>query len=298
MAELVSKGPELKVTALRGLNLRKAKSQLEAGEFDRYFGAYPAKTGSASRMPGKELWHVFESGTTAEAVYQVCQAFMGQNANMIVQHGSSISLDSLDYYRNRVSSYSLTPTSTAAEAILGNSQVAGTYGGAVSSTGVENTFNPATLTIQSDSSGVILSCVNNVFQLGIGTYRIRAQVSFGSTPSATETYCRCGLYNVSNSQFQTNKGASTEIISTSGLAAKSNTGAAPASGLANNRMFLYGRFEVTAASESFSIRMAIASTPAGIAGSVAAQGCAIGITSLLTTGSKPELYSTINIYRE
>ncbi len=291
MPTIASKGPQIAIRALKGINLRVAKSQLNPGESDRLQGCWPQTTGAKSRIPGKVLWHVFESGTTPEAVYQVAQAFMGQQANMIVQHGDSISLDSLDYYLNRVSSYTLTPTSTAATAILGNVKASGTDGGALGAT--DNTFYPSTLAILSDSNSVVLSCINNVFQLPQGTYQIKALVSFYCNSASVASYCRAGLYNVSNGRFQTQLGGSVEIISTAGRLAAGSSVANPINGRQNGVCYLYGRFQVTAVSETFSIQQAVAANTASQGLGSPAQGQS---PSNITT--EPDVYHLVKISRE
>jgi hypothetical protein len=272
-----SKGPEIKIPKLGGIDLRSGRNALESGRCDRIFGLYPEKTGSLSRMPGKQLWRVFEDGTTARPVYQCYQAFDG-TGNVIIQNGDAISVYTLDELRNRSRTFSLTPTEGTGQALLGyyNS----TNGGGIGAS--TNTFYAAPVLVVADSSedAVILSCNASLFRLGLGTYRIDGFVTLGLVQSGM---ARAGLYNVTNGAFQTHIGSSAEIL---GLSVRA---ALPVNGPGNQLIPIKGRFQVTQASETFAIYLATSPAPSPV---YAAGAAASGVTGALN------FYNLIRIYRE
>jgi hypothetical protein len=272
MPAIPSKGPEISVKALRGINLRKSPSQLDEGECDRNFGLYPSKTGLLSRMPGKQLMRVFEDGTTPREVLNAKQAF---GTGIIIQNGDALSIFTLDELRNRVQSYSLAPSEDEALAILG--AYGSANGGALGALG--NTFYALTTPrLISDADSVVVSVVNGVFRLPLGTYRIDAKVSFGQ---GIATAAKAGLYNVTNAAFQTHLGGTAEIIGTAGRGVSSMA--------LNQLIWIKGRFEVSEASEAFAIHMAQSGTPS--------IDSSLGYSAAAVTGHT-NFFQLIKIYRE
>lgn len=286
-------GPEISVNGLRGVNLRRERSQLESGECDRIFGLWPQHTGSLSRIPGKQLWRNFEDaeGEPYE-VLSLCEAFLGQSY-VVVQFGDNIGLYTVDELRNRVEPYSLTPTPASGVgdyALLLHSESNGTVGGALGST--DNNFYKRTLnTLATDENGVLSGLSNSTFTLPLGTYQIDAVIGFGQNPSnANGPQCRAGLYSVTNGAFKTQIDTGFEIISTSGVVAAMNT----ANLQGTYFVYLMGRFQVVSATETFAIYQAVNNLPTvTLSNQTSAQGWP---ASRIT--SKNEIYATINLVRE
>lgn len=283
-------GPEISVTELKGINLRVAKSQLGSGENDRMFGLYPRYTGSLNRIPGKQLLRVFEDGDDPREVLQVAQAFMGQSY-AVIQNGDAIGLYTADELFNRSTPYSLTPTppvsTLGSYALLLHQESAGTNGGLLGA--LDNAYYAGSVnTLASDSDGIIQAVSGNSFTLGLGTYRIRATVTFGQANSVSlgAVNCRAGLFSVTANAFKPYIGTVNEILGTSGRTPHWSPASAN-----NSTIQIKGRFQVTAPSEVFSIYMAGDSS---IIWSV--QNYAQGQAA--TIGSKPEIYKIIQLYKE
>jgi len=248
MPERASQGSEIKVNALRGINLRKAKSQLEAGECDRIFGLYPSATGALSRIPGKSLMRVFEDGTVPRQVLQVAQLFDG-TGNVYIQNGDSVGVYSLDELLNRVPAYDLTPNPVPAYGLLGSLFPFGTEG----ETGaIQNVFSryPCNTLFSNEDSVIYNLNSDGSFSLALGTYRIYARIGIVSPASNVTVMTRAGLYSQSFSAFKTYYGTTNEILGVSSVMGKQTvTGAM-------SYITLMGRFQVTAGVETLSIMLA------------------------------------------
>ena len=151
MAEQATKGPQISVTALRGINLRASRNTLSSGESDRCFGLFPKQTGQLSRMPGKTPWRVFDGRAVTGCEQQTF------NSTVIIQNGDAINVETIDSLRNRqTATPSFTPTYAEEEnygiAVILHREATTVNGGDASGKltatgiGAANTFYPRRLT--------------------------------------------------------------------------------------------------------------------------------------------------------
>lgn len=289
MPEIASKGPELKVPTLQGIDLRSARNQLTTGRCDRIFGLHPKQTGLQARMPGKTLWRVFEDeDENPEEVLQVAQV-LDDTGNIIVQAGDTIGLYTLDELRNRTITPDLTPIPVPGEtdnvAILAHIMPSGTNGGALGSS--TNYFYTRIInTILTDEGGMIVQLSGNSFVLANGTYRIDAVLVSGRQ-DISGFKCAAGLWSVSAGNFKTNISSTTEILGVSGSAIGFSGSSQGVFTIESTN--IRGRFQVTQDVEVFQIRQA------GLGGwvtSTAAQGVGSSVFG------KPGCFATITIERE
>lgn len=284
--EKPSKGSEIKITTLKGINLRSGRNRLSAGECDRIYGLYPSQTGLLGKMPGKTTWRVFEQDEVPSEVLQVGQIFDG-TGNIVIQAGDTIGLYSLDELLNRQASFSLSPSSSSGAnppaAIIAHTESAGTNGGSIGAT--DNVFYTRTLnTLMSNGGSIVTSLSGNSFTLGIGTYRIKASMAFGKPLNTT--HCRMGLWSVSQSVFKLHSDSANEIF---GVTGAKQTAIRAGS---NDFVTIMGRFTIEASSETFQIRQAYDVSSAFGSSQSYAQGYASDIDG------KDEVFTLIKITKE
>lgn len=282
--EKAEQSPQVKATRLKGVDLRSSRATLDNGSFDRVWGMYPRQTNLLSRIPGKFLLRILEG----RDIFRMRQTFDG-NGNIVVQNGDQIDLIPLDDFLNRSQTSNLTPASSVLEedmsyALLLHVQTVGTDGGDLSSAGADNTFGKGTLNVEASDEDGIVSLSSSQFTLSTGIYRMRATVLAGSNNN-TATSTKCILWSATAGAPKTNANATGYIIGVGTRTA--------GTAVTNLSMRMRGRFEVTAASEVFEIRMA------GLSGvtwytNTNAQGAASGISS----GSYDEVYKMIEILKE
>ena len=289
MGEKASKGSQIAINSLAGINLRAGRNQLKSGECDRIFGLYPSQTGLLSKMPGKTTWRVFEdTDLNPLPVYNVCQAF---GIGIIVQAGDTVGIYTLDELRNRVSGYDITPIPVPGEndntAILGHTTVA-VDGGPLSTTGGSGYMTRTVNTMLTDSGNVVSSFAGNSFVLPLGTYRINARVTFAASV-LLNTGSRAGLWSVTSGAFKTFPDTGLEILSTSGR----YIGTTGTVGHSNRTIHIMGRFSVGSDSEVFQIRQAGVQS----VGTWSSATNALGEESVELAG-QDQVYAIVKIDRE
>lgn len=227
MSERPTRSPEIPLRTLGGLNERPSPANLRPGEFDILEGLYPSRVGLLSRIPGKTLLSIV--GT--DPVLQIRQTF-NPMGDVLIQCGSTLSYYTLDELLNRGASPALTFTpieeeETMSMAILvqseSNTQTGGSIQGYLTGTdsgSAADTWYPRRITsIAVDADGIVTghsyagsgsgAASSGSFDLGSGHYRITARAGFYS--SANSVNFAIGLYNSTDSVFETYTGSSGTI---------------------------------------------------------------------------------------
>lgn len=286
-----TKGGEIKVTRLAGLNLRSGRHALGAGEADRVFGLYPAQNFLMQRIPGKRLYRLL----SGKKILGLRQTFDG-SGNVIVQTDQDLQLISLDEFLNRASDFDITPTGGTAEeamsyALYLHQQNNGVNGGDLAAAGSDGTFAKATINVEATDTAGIGSLASNEITLAAGIYRIRAIITFGAeTTAAASLDARAYLYNVTDAAVVTDLGSSSQIVG------HTRTGLVPG-GLSihyNTHVSLFGRFQLSG-SKALAIYMAGTPTAGTWYSAATAQGAA---SSAITDLTQPEIYKIIEIVKE
>jgi hypothetical protein len=165
-----------------------------------------------------------------------------------------------------------------------------TGGGVLPSATSDNQFRSASITTKDTDESTIATLASNQLTLATGTYRIRAQVMFGTTPSLNGLHGKAVLFSVTSSTAKTNKGTSTPIVGTAMVA--------PDLSGTNNANFtchIAGRFEVTLPSEVLAIQMAGNADTGTWYNTTTAQGVA---ASSVTAGSYQNVFKVIELLKE
>lgn len=173
-------------------------------------------------------------------------------------------------------------------ALLAHTAATGTNGG--TSTVADDTFGLGTLNVVLTDQDAIVSLSANKFRhTSASTFQIDATIGWGSAAAMDGVSFRCGLYNVTSSAFATDAGGSNEIISVSGNAQDVNSGSS------TEFVNISGRYVVASTADEYAIYMAGAALTGAWSSDAAAQGAP---ASLITTGSKPEIYKLVQIVKE
>lgn len=177
-----------------------------------------------------------------------------------------------------------------AYALLSQRTTTSTTGGALPSATSDNQFKAGSITTKDTDDSTIATLSSNQFTLATGTYRIRAQVCFGYTPTLDGIHGKATLYSVTSSTVKTNKGTTSQIVGTPVVAsdlAGTNNG--------NAWSTIMGRFEVTLPSEVFAIQMAGNAQTGDWYSTGTAQGAP---ASNVTASSVQNVYKFIELLKE
>lgn len=229
MAERPSKGAEIPVRTLGGLNERPSPANLRPGEFDVLEGLYPASIGLLARIPGKTL--------LSTVTGRILQIHDTQNVNgdiLISTDAPAVYVLTLDELLSRATTPSLTPTPITEEenmsmAIMvqreANNAASGSIDGFVSGSAAAaaDTWYPRRLTNRlSDPDGIITTFTAagsgagaasfGSFELAPGTYRISAQLSFYPSAAVSAHSYAIGLWNATSGTFEVYSGGSDPIV--------------------------------------------------------------------------------------
>lgn len=175
-------------------------------------------------------------------------------------------------------------------ALLTHRTTTATTGGVLPSATSDNQFKAGSITTKDTDDSSIVSLSSNQMTLATGTYRIRAQVTFGVTEALNGVHGKAVLYSVTSSTVKTNKGTSTGIVG-SALSAPDLS----STGSANFTCHLAGRFEVTLPSEVLAIYMAGDAASGTWYNTGTAQGAA---ASSVSSGSYENVYKVIELLKE
>lgn len=240
-----SKTKEIRHKGLLGLNERLSPDNSESS-FDVCRGLYPSQQGLLSRLPGSRILLMVGDGTERIFGFRAAEDGTG---NIFVQTDVALYSITLDELRRGITPAEVAPDiiptpitdeDAMSMAIIvqkeANTQDGGSIDGFLSGTStaltdtmygrrlthmlINQSSTVVTFTASTGGSGAV--SMDGTFELSPGTYRITAHLTYCPDNSASPAGVCAGLYNVTDSAFETYDG-SVPILATVGAGASTDS---------------------------------------------------------------------------